>query len=105
MSKVSFQLLADKIEDIIGPDNFKSKQYLNNAIQGHGDGSRNIIVAHQQSTGGMLSGEMKLALSLRVLGGGTYMDMALLMETSFNHVHKIVKETIFNFNSSCTLSN
>ena len=74
MSKVCFQLLADEIEDIIGPDNFKSERYLNNAIQGHGDGSRNIIVAHQQSTGGMLSGEMKLALSLRVLGGGTYMD-------------------------------
>ena len=94
MSKVSFQLLADKIEDIIGPDNFKSERYLNNAIQGHGDGSRNIIVAHQQSTGGMLSGEMKLALSLHVLGGGTYMDLALIFDISFNHAHKIVTHVI-----------
>ena len=70
MSKIYFQLLVDEIEDVVGSDNFKSERYLNNLVASEGDGSRNIAVAHLRSTGGMLSGEIKLALTLRVRGGG-----------------------------------
>ena len=45
----------------------------------------------------MLSGEVKLALTLRLLGGGTYLDMALLFDVSFNHVHKIVRNVMSNW--------
>jgi len=58
------------------------------------NGARNIVVAHDSSTGGMISGEVKLALTLRVLGGGTYMDMAMVFEMSFNHAHKVFKEVV-----------
>ena len=33
---------------------------------------------HIQSTRGFASGEVKFALTLRLLAGGTYMDLALL---------------------------
>jgi hypothetical protein len=43
-----------------------------------------------------LSGEVKLALMLHILGGGLYLDMALLFESSFNHSRKIVKYVVKN---------
>ena len=99
MSKICFQVLCDEIEDLVGVDEFKSETYLNRLrrTQQYPNGSRNIIIAHDRSTGGMLSGEVKLALTLRLLGGGTYLDMALLFDVSFNHVHKIVRNVISNW--------
>ena len=96
MSKVHFQLLCDKIEDLAGPAEFKSELYLNEMLKESiiANGERNIFAAHEQSTGGMISGEVKLALTLRVLGGGTYMDMGMIFEISFNHCHKIFKLVI-----------
>ena len=88
MSKVYFQLLCDKIEDIVGPAVFKSELFINEIMKEPlvANAGRNIFAAHEQSTGGMISGEVKLALTLRVLGGGTYMDMmAMIFELSFNH--------------------
>ncbi len=54
MSKIHFQLLCDKIEDIIGPAAFKSELYLNDMMKSPivANGARNIIVAHDSSTGG-----------------------------------------------------
>ncbi len=96
MTKVYFQLLCDMIEDIVGPHAFKSELYLNSMMKSPviRDGARNIFVVHDSSTGGMICGEIKLALALRVLGGGTYMDMAMVFDISFNHAHKIFKEVI-----------
>ena len=101
MSKVYFQILCDKIEDIVGNTTFKSELYLNEMMHpplvANGARVRNIFVAHENSTGGMISGEVKLALTLRILGGGTYMDMAMIFEISFNHAHKIFKEVVRNW--------
>ena len=99
MSKAYFQLLCDQIEDIIGPSTFKSELYLNKLMKVPiiPNGARNIIAAHESSTGGMICGEVKLALTLRVLGGGSYMDMAWIFEISFNHAHKIFKEVVVNW--------
>jgi len=90
MSKDVFLNLCRRIEDIVGAHEFKSEEYLDNIISNpHTDPSNNIYFAHERTTGGALSGEVKLAATLRILGGGTYMDMALLYNTSFNHMHKI----------------
>ena len=92
MSKVYFQILCDKIEDIVGNTTFKSERYLTKMMHppliANGTRARNIVVANDSSTGGMISGEVKLALTLRILGGGTYMDMAMIFEVSFNQMHK-----------------
>ena len=43
----------------------------------------NLVKAHKKSTGGFISGEVKLTLTLRLLSGGLYMDLALLYKTWF----------------------
>ena len=53
------------------------------------DGTKVMYRAHQKSTGGFISGEVKLAMTLRVLAGGSYMDLSLLYETSFSYSYKI----------------
>ncbi len=44
-----------------------------------------------------MSGEIKLAITLRVLGGASYLDCLLFFEVSFNHAHEIFKEVIVNW--------
>ena len=100
MSKIYFQLLCDKIEDIVGADVFKSEFYLNEMLKSPliaKNCGRNIFVAHDSSTGGVISGEVKLALTLRILGGATYMDMAMVFDISFNHAHKIFKQVVLDW--------
>jgi hypothetical protein len=96
MSKSVFQELCDNIVDIVGQDEFKSEEYIDNIVNSlpRVGSANNIFLAHRASTGGFVSGEVKLALTLRILGGGTYMDMAMIFETSFNHAHKIFKHVI-----------
>lgn len=100
MSKVLFQQLVDDISIAVGAQEFKSEQYLQQQINGafmFPDPSNNILIAHHDSTGGFVSGEIKLAITLRVLGGASYLDCSLFFEVSFNHAHKIFKEVIVNW--------
>ena len=98
MSREVFASLCEKIEEMAGQDTFKSEEYLDDIINSPSSPlSKNIILAHQRSTGGFICGEIRLAVTLRVLGGGSYMDMALLFDTSFHHVYKIVREVIENW--------
>jgi hypothetical protein len=60
---------------------------------------KNLLAAHEHTTGGFISGEVKLAITLRMLAGGSYLDLALLYETghSSSHVilfHQVVAERI-----------
>jgi hypothetical protein len=57
--------------------------------------SNNIIHAHRKSTGGMICGEVKLAVTLRTLGGGSYLDMAMVFKSSFNHAIKLIVEVVY----------
>jgi hypothetical protein len=58
----------------------------------------NILFAHAHTTGDIISGKkVKLAITLRILGGGPYLDLALLFESSLNHTHKIVKHVVKNW--------
>ena len=45
--------------------------------------------AHEASTGGFISGEIKVALTLRILAGGSYLDLALLFEAGQSYVYEI----------------
>ena len=91
MSKQLFRELCETIEVNVGRDIFKSEEYLLELSTGKADdyGSKMMYEAHQKSTGGFISGEVKLAMTLRVLAGGSYMDLSLLYETSFSYSYKI----------------
>ena len=53
--------------------------------------------AHYESTGGFISGEVKLALVLRMLAGGSYLDLSLLYEIAPNAVYRIFHDVIKNW--------
>jgi len=48
-----------------------------------------VYNAQETSTGGFISGEVKLAITLRILAVGSYLDMALLYETGESYSHLI----------------
>ena len=57
---------------------------------------KNLVKAHQKSTGGFISNEVKLALTLCLLSGGSCMDLALLYETGFTYSYKNFHHVIAN---------
>lgn len=84
MSKECFQLLCDKVIEHVGVDEFKSEAYLKEKMQNRSL-ERNLMKAHAATTGGYICGEIKLALVLRLLAGGSYLDLALLFR---RHMHQ-----------------
>lgn len=94
MNKYLFQDLCTRIETCVGPDEFKSEQFLEARLLSPPKQSNNIIHAHQKSTGGMICGEVKLAIVLRILGGGSYLDMAMIFKPTFNHANKLFVRVI-----------
>ena len=61
MSKSLFQKLCDSIKDSVGAEKFKSEQYLDARLMSLPKQLNNIFHVHLASTGGMISGEVKLA--------------------------------------------
>ena len=88
MSKELFQQFIDDVSTAVGADEFKSEEYLQNII----DGSTSF-----PNPANNVSGKIKLAITMRILGGGSYLDCALYFEVSFNHAHKIFHEVINNW--------
>ncbi len=103
MSKTFFQKLCNKIEGIVGLAVLKSKDYLDEIFShqlpnsDHNHQWTNILLAHEHSTGGFISREVKVAITLCILGGGSYLDLVLLFESSFNHTHKIFRYVIHDW--------
>ena len=84
MSRGCFKQLCTKIEEVIGEDVFKSEEY----IKGLEDGTRGTALhqkmhkAHMKLDGGFLSGQTKVAIALRMLAGGSYLDLAMIFDIS-----------------------
>ena len=56
-----------------------------------------LMKCHEKSTGGFISGEVKLAITLRILAGGSYLDLALLYDTSSSYAYEIFHSVIKNW--------
>ena len=100
MPRECFDLLCEKIEAIVGEREFKSENYLQLLREGYKDNdlrTTNIMLAHEKTTGGFISGEVKLALTLRLLAGGSYLDLALLFETGQHYAYEIFHDVIKNW--------
>jgi hypothetical protein len=104
MERECFEYLCQRIIANVGEGEFKSEEYLNELKHGYVEGVKvkdtNIANAHTHSTGGFVSGEVKLALTLRLLAGGSYMDLALLFDvgfsTAYEILHYVIKEWILD---------
>ena len=103
MSRECFHYLCEKIKENVGESEFKSESYLQKLGSGVEKSSpqyQNFMKGHEDSTGGFISGEIKLALTLRLLAGGSYLDLSLLFEMgqtySFNIFHDVIKNWILD---------
>jgi hypothetical protein len=94
MSQQCFNELCQSIIAGVGENAFKSEYYIEQMLQRRVP----IYLAHQESCGGFICGEVKLALTLRMLAGGSYLDLALIFHCCPSHVtaifHKVLEEWI-----------
>ena len=83
MSRGCFNLLCDKIKSAVGDYEFKSEVFLDGLkMAGHSTHESSMYNNLITYNGDYISGEMKVALTLRMLVGGAYLDMYLWMNIS-----------------------
>ena len=71
MTKKCFNHLCKKIEHAVGEKEFMSEEYIHCPLSK----KPRLFKAHKKIHGGHISGEVKLALTLRCLAGGSYLDL------------------------------
>ena len=78
MHKPCFNALCSRIERAVGEKTFKSERYIENLQKlGNSTQESRMYHAHCKLTGNYIPGEVKLAITLRLLAGASYFDMFL----------------------------
>lgn len=85
MTRESFSRLCKKIERKVGVETFKSEQYLRTRPRPRTAEATDFL-------GGAISGEMKVALFLRMMAGGSYLDLLFAYGMGTSAVHRIYKD-------------
>jgi DDE superfamily endonuclease len=80
MSIEAFTALCKCISTKVGEDRFRSEEFLLKQEQGSDDEERKI--PH-------IPGEIKVAIAIRMLAGGSYLDLVPLFEVSTSHLYNI----------------
>ena len=89
MDRDTFDSLCQHIIDKIGANKFRSEGYLS-----EGGMSEAKTYAAQQHTGGYIAGEIKVAVFIRLLSGGSYLDLIPLFGVVKSHMHKVFDQVI-----------
>ena len=111
MSPHCFDLLCDLIKEKIGEDNFKSEAYIKNVLsmmnvedQGINSGNRKkrkkscqIYNMNKKTSGGYVCGEVKVAITLRILAGASYLDVACIFAIHYNYCYQIFHFVLKNW--------
>ena len=58
---------------------------------------RKLFQAHSVQTGGIICGEIKLAITLPMLAGGFYLDLGLIFGTGYSYPYVIFCQVIFEW--------
>jgi hypothetical protein len=96
MNRRMFLGLCNLIESKVGTDEFKSERYLETLADQNSPVGR-MSRANDATTSGYISGEVKVAITLRLLGGGSYLDLFLIYNIFQTHAYKIFHETLSNW--------
>ena len=101
MPKACFDDLCSRIEDVVGEEKFLSEDYITNTLE---DDSKNgglfsakMHKAQKFLNGGFVSGEVKLALTLRLLAGGSYLDICLIYRVGWSSAYDILHKVLENW--------
>lgn len=91
MSWGCFQHPCNNIEASVGEEVFKNEAYFDQLRHFPDKEDKNAVrmIAHKESTGGFVLGEVKLALTLCLFTGGLYLDLCLLYKGEMAYAHKI----------------
>ena len=92
MSKQCFVALCDTIISWVGESKFKSESYINAYLRG----KNQMFMANQLTSGGYISGEIKLAITLRLLAGGSCYDLAVIFDITYDYCNKIMLYVLRN---------
>jgi hypothetical protein len=95
MSKQCFNSLCSNIEALVGEDVFKSERYLQMVeAEGYSSERGRIFQLHKNYLGAFICGEIKLAITLRLLAGGSYLDLAALYVCGFTYVYEFFYDVL-----------
>ena len=100
MSRECFNKLCGIIILNVGEDQFKSEAYINEVYRTNSQSDErayNIYQAHLNSSGGYVSGEVKLALAIRMLAGGGPLDLSVIFDISPSHCQTIFIWVLVNW--------
>ena len=86
MTMVCFSLLCQKIICAIGEKTFKSESYIDAFLRG----KDTMFDAHECTSGGYISGETKVDVTLRFLASGDSYDLGVIFDISYKHCEKIL---------------
>ena len=81
MTRGCFDLLCSRIIISIGEKSFKSESYIDAFLKG----KDRMFDAHEKTSGGYISGETKLCITLRLLASDDVNDLGVLFDISPNH--------------------
>ena len=90
MSRECFLSLCQKIESNRGAEDFKSEAFLD-VLESEGRTTMRgrIYDIHKKYCGGLICGEIKLAITIRLMTGGSYLDLAALYVCGFSYTYQI----------------
>ena len=72
---------------------FKSESYIDAFLVNEDP----MYMAHEKTSGGFISGETKLGVTLRILAGGDCCDLGVLFDISPKHCNKLFHYTLKNW--------
>ena len=90
MTRDCFALLCSTIISKIGEKQFKSEAYIDAFLKG----TDPMYEANTKTTGGYISGEVKLAITLRLLAGGDALDLGVMFDVQSDHCNKIMYDVL-----------
>ena len=95
MPRGCFNDLCYKIEKVLGENTFKSETYLEK-FKDMGSRTKQSCMYNNSAThtGAYISGEIKVAITLRMLAGASYLDMYLWMNINVDYIHILVQKVM-----------
>ena len=96
MNRRMFLALCNLIESKVGANEFKSERYLETLADQNSPLGR-MSRANDSTSSGYVCGEVKVAITLRLLGGGSYLDLFVIYNIFQTHAYRIFHATLSNW--------
>ena len=93
MTRRCFNLLYQKIIASVGESQFKPEAYITEFLRGKDQ----IHDASYLTTAGYISGEIKVAITLHLLGGGDILDLEVISNFQSDHYVRIIQDVLLKW--------